>query len=87
MRENHSRAITDRFGRSAGNGLRVLESLYTHPFVDNAIVREKLRISFPAAADLINRFVEADLLVEITGQERYRVYQYFPYVRLFSDVG
>jgi Fic family protein len=87
MREEHRRNITDRFGRSAGNGLRVLESLYTHPFIDNRTVMEKLGISFPAAADLIDRFVEADLLVEITGQARYRVYQYFPYVRLFSDVG
>jgi Fic family protein len=87
MREEHRRNITDRFGRSAGNGLRVLESLYTHPFIDNRTVMEKLGISFPAAADLIDRFVEADLLVEITGQARYRVYQYFPDVRLFSDVG
>jgi len=50
-------------------------------------VMEKLGISFPAAAELIDRFVEADLLAEITGRERYRVYQYFPYVRLFSQVG
>jgi hypothetical protein len=41
---------------------------------------------FPAT-DLIDRFVEADLLTEITGQAWYRVYQYFPYGRLFSDVG
>jgi Fic family protein len=87
MREDHRRIITDRFGRSAGNGLRVLESLYTHPFIDTAAVREKLTLSFPAAAELIHRFVEAELLVEITGRERYRVYQYFPYVRLFSDAG
>jgi Fic family protein len=87
MREDHRRIITDRFGRSAGNGLRVLESLYTHPFIDTAAVRERLNLSFPAAAELIQRFVDAELLVEITGRERYRVYQYFPYVRLFSDVG
>lgn len=86
MREDHRRIITDRFGRSAGNGLRVLESLYTHPFIDTAAVRERLNLSFPAAAELIQRFVDAELLVEITGRERYRVYQYFPYVRLFSDV-
>ena len=84
MREDHRRRITDRFGRSAGNGLRILEDLYTHPFIDIAAVKEKLGISFPSAADLINRFVESDLLVEITGQERYRVWQYFPYVGLFS---
>lgn len=87
LREAHRRTVTDRFGRAAGNGLRILEGLYTHPFIDNRTVMEKLGISFPAAAELIDRFVEADLLAEITGRERYRVYQYFPYVRLFSQVG
>lgn len=87
LREKHRRLVTDRFGRTAGNGLRVLEGLYTHPFIDIAGVRAKLGLSFPAAAELIDRFVEAELLAEITGRERYRVWQYFPYVRLFSDVG
>lgn len=87
LREKHRRLVTDRFGRAAGNGLRVLEDLYTHPFIDIAGVREKLGLSFPAAAELIDRFVEAELLAEITGRERYRVWHYFPYVRLFSDVG
>jgi Fic family protein len=87
LREKHRRLITDRFGRAAGNGLRVLEGMYTHPFIDIAGVREKLGLSFPAAAELIQRFVEAELLAEITGRERYRVYQYFPYVRLFSEGG
>ncbi|WP_408988236.1 Fic family protein [Sphingomonas sp. SUN039] len=85
LREDHRRRVTDRFGRSAGNGLRVLEDLYKHPFIDNRAVMDKLGVTFPAAADLIARFVEADLLVEITGQERYRVWQYFPYVQLFSE--
>ena len=84
LREDHRRRVTDRFGRSAGNGLRVLEDLYKHPFIDNRAVMAKLGITFPAAADLITRFVDAGLLVEITGQERYRVWQYFPYVQLFS---
>ncbi len=87
LREAHRRTVTDRFGRAAGNGLRILEGLYTHPFIDNRTVIAKLGLSFPAAAELIDRFVEADLLAEITGRERYRVYQYFPYVRLFSQVG
>ena len=87
LRERHRRVITDRFGRAAGNGLRVLEGLYTHPFIDIATVRDTLGLSFPSAAELIQRFVEAELLAEITGRERYRVYQYSPYVRLFSDLG
>ena len=84
-REQDRRTITERFGRSAGNGLRILESLYRTPFVSVVQVRDRLGITFESARSLVQRFVEADLLVEITGQERYRVYQYAPYVRLFSD--
>jgi Fic family protein len=87
LRERHRRIVTDRFGRSAGNGLRVLEALYSRPYVTIAEVRQNLGLSFPAAAELIQRFVDAELLAEITGRERYRVYSYFPYVRLFSDLG
>ena len=87
LREDHRRIITDRFGRSAGNGLKILEDLYTNPYINTSIVRQKLRISFPPAIDLLQRFVDANILTEITGRERYRMYQYFPYVRLFSDVG
>jgi DNA-binding MarR family transcriptional regulator len=85
MREDHRSRITNNFGRATSNGLKILEMLYSRPFIDSNIVREKLNISFPTASDLIKRFVDADLLVEITGQDRYRVYQYFPYVRLFSE--
>lgn len=84
-REEDRRRITDGFGRAAGNGLRILESLYRSPFVSVSQVRERLGITFESARSLVQRFVDADLLVEITGQERYRVYQYAPYVRLFSD--
>jgi Fic family protein len=84
MREDHRNRITNNFGRATSNGLKILEMLYSRPYIDSNIVRETLNISFPTASDLIKRFVDAELLVEITGQDRYRVYQYFPYVRLFS---
>ncbi|MEQ1725420.1 MAG: Fic family protein [Sphingopyxis sp.] len=84
IREDHRRKITDGFGRAAGNGLRVLEGLYAHPYTDITYVHKKLGLSFPSAANLIRRFVDADLLVEITGREKYRTYQYFPYIQLFS---
>ena len=86
-READRRRITDNFGRAAGNGLRILESLYRTPHISVGQASERLGVTFQSARTLVQRFVEADLLVEITGQERYRVYQYAPYVRLFSDPG
>jgi Fic family protein len=87
LREMHRNRIMDRFGRAAGNGLRILESLYRRPYISVSQVRDMLKVSFPPASELVQRLVEADILVEITGQDRYRVYQYTPYVHLFSDPG
>lgn len=85
LREAHRSAITDGFGRAAGNGLKILEGLYRRPYVTVSQVRERLGISFPPAAELVQRMVDADILVEVTGRERYRIYQYTPYIHLFSD--
>jgi Fic family protein len=85
LRENHRHTIINDFGRAAGNGLRVLESLYKTPFTTTTSVQKLLKITFPPASNLIQRMVDADMLVEVTGQDRYRIYQYRPYVSLFSD--
>ncbi|HEY9554750.1 Fic family protein [Allosphingosinicella sp.] len=85
LREAHRSIITDTFGRAAGNGLRILEGLYKRPYVTVSQIRDRLEISFPPASELVRRFVEADILVEVTGRERYRIYQYTPYIHLFSD--
>lgn len=84
LREKDRNRITENFGRAAGNGLRILETLYRRPYITVSQVRDQLGISFPPASELVQRMVDADILVEITGQDRYRVYQYRPYVWLFS---
>jgi Fic family protein len=85
LRETHRQAIIEHFGRAAGNGLKVLESLYKTPFTTTTAVMKLLKITFPPASALIQKMIEREMLVEVTGQDRYRVYQYRPYVGLFSD--
>lgn len=85
MREAHRNAIIEKLGRAAGNGLKVLERLFRTPFVTVNGVKELLNITYPPANDLIKKLEEIGILVEVTGQDRYRVYQYRPYVALFSD--
>jgi Fic family protein len=85
LRESHRQYIIEEFGRAAGNGLKVLESLYKTPFTTTKMIQDLLGITFPPANNLIKKMVAGDLLTEVTGQDRYRVYQYRPYVSLFSD--
>lgn len=84
LREQHRTIITDHFGRAAANGHRVLESLYRRPIVSVKQVREMTRTTSPAANDLVRRFVDQHILVEITGFARNRRYRYDDYVQLFT---
>lgn len=85
LREAHRAQITERLGRAAGNGHRVLELLYERPIVSVANVRELLGCTYAGANQIVARLTDLDLLHEITGQARHRRFQYEPYVRLFTE--
>lgn len=85
LREEHRGLITEHFGRVAGNGIRVLEMLYSRPIISVNDIKELTGTTYPAANDLMNRFVHHGLLREITGQARNRRFRYDAYVRLFSE--
>lgn len=85
LREEHRTAITSGLGRAAGNGHRVLESLFDRPIVSVHDVQATNRTTFAAANALVARLVEIGVLEEITGQARHRRFRYGPYVRLFTE--
>lgn len=84
LRERHRLAITERMGRAAGNGHRVLEHLYEQPIVSVAAVRALIRTTFAGANQIVQRLVDLGVLTEITGGARHRRFRYDPYVRLFD---
>jgi Fic family protein len=85
LREEHRHAITENLGRAAGNGYCVLEHLYEHPIVSVNEVQELIGTTYPAANDLVSRFVDNGILNEITGQTRNRKFMYQSYIKLFHD--
>jgi len=85
LREQHRAVIVERFGRAAASGLKVLESLYSWPILTVNNLAEVTGTSYPAANDLMRRFVRNGLLDEITGRRRNRVFRYTAYIRIFSD--
>ena len=84
LREQHRTAIADRLGRAAGNGHRVLETLFDRPIVSVADVREVVGTSFTAANVLVARLADIGILKEMTGNARNRRFIYEPYIQLFS---
>lgn len=85
LREHHRAEITDRLGRAAANGHRVLESLFHRSIVSVAEVKELTGTTFAAANQLVARMTELGILLEITDCRRNRWFRYEPYVRLFVD--
>jgi len=85
LRESHRLAITERLGRAAGNGHKVLENLYKHPVTTVKNVQTITGTSYAAGNQLVGRFVEIGILDEITGYTRNRRFQYAPYIELFRD--
>ncbi len=85
LREEHRTAITAKLGRAAGNGHKVLESLFDRPIMAVNDVRTLTGTTYAAANTLVSRLVDAGVLREITGHARNRRFQYAPYIALFTD--
>lgn len=84
LREEHRMLIAEHFGRVAGNATQVLETLYQRPYIKVQDIQKLTKVSYPAANQLMNKFVEHGLLTEVTGQARNRQFRYGPYIDLFS---
>jgi Fic family protein len=85
VRETHRKAVTERLGRAAANGHKVLESLFDRPIVSVAGIRKLTGTTYPAANALVARLEEIGVLTEITGQARHRRFRYDSYIHLFAD--
>ena len=85
LREEHRAAITRRLGRAAGNGHKVLESLFDRPILGVKDVRDLTGTTYPAANAVVSRLVEIGVLEEVTGFARNRRFRYAPYIALFTE--
>jgi len=85
MREEFRARITERLGRAAANGQRVMDRLFDHPIVNVATVREWLGLTPAGANQIVSRLEGIGLLREITGYARNRRFVFEPYLRLFDE--
>jgi hypothetical protein len=74
------------FGQVVGNGLVVLESLFSQPIISVNKIMDLTGVSFAAANTLRGRLEDVGVLVEITGQARNRRFEYSDYVNLFASI-
>jgi Fic family protein len=74
-----------KLGRSASTTLRVYRVLCERPLVSLNHVCEQTGLSFPAAAKGMSLLENADIVREITGQQRNRVFAYHQYLSILNE--
>jgi len=72
-------------GRSASTTLRVFRVLCEHPLVTLNRICESTGLSFPAAAKGMQQLIQLDIVMEITGQQRNRVFAYHHYLSILNE--
>jgi Fic family protein len=72
-------------GRGAPTALQVHEALQREPVTTIPRLVARTRLSVPGATAALERLIAIDLVKEMTGRQRNRVYSYVPYVSLLSE--
>ena len=77
--------INSGFGRRSNSALTLLNILFQNPVttIDNAA--KKCSLSYKAANDLVRIMYEKQMVKEMTGQSRNRIFIFQPYLDIFND--
>ncbi len=70
-------------GKRATTAHKALQLLYSKPMIEATDFEKALEISTPTANTLIQTLVDKKILIEITGQQRGRMYAFERYLNLF----
>lgn len=85
LKEKHRQLLLSNMNRRSGNAINLLETLYFKPIVSVENVQEIIELSYPNANQLVKDLCDLELLEEITGQKRNRVFAYQPFLDVFKD--
>ena len=72
-------------GKAAPTALKLIDLLYKRPYVTISIVAKELSISSPAAAKAVNNLVGSDILKEVSGKKRDRIFLYETYLAIIRE--
>ena len=70
-------------GKRVGSAREALNILYQKPVLEASELAAALDISIPTANSLIKALIDKNILIEVTGQQRGRVYAFERYLKLF----
>ncbi len=84
LKESTEALIKQKAGRRADSAMILLAHLFKNPVVKVKEVKEICSLSSKAANDLVSMFINLNILKEISGQTRYRIFVFTKYLDLFK---
>lgn len=85
LRERDRARIGETFGRRAHQAMALLDEMFKRPIINAKAVQTMLGISQPTASGLVRDLESLDILTEVTGRQRFRVFAYREYLALFPE--
>jgi Fic family protein len=86
LRDQDRELIASRLAKRAPNGLALLDHLFRQPVVSAKTVERFIDVSQPTASAIVRDLEGIGILKETTGKQRYRLFAYDRYLRLFPGV-
>ena len=83
LRQKHLALIRKQAVNQA-NATGLLDYLFEQPIVTARLVEERLGCAYMTADKLLKQFAELKIVKETTGGQRYRQFEYLPYLALFE---
>ena len=77
--------INGSFGRRSPNAHLLLKHLFQTPVTTIDAASRLCGLSFKSTSDLIAKMQEHDILKEVTGQQRNRLFVFEPYIKIFEN--
>jgi Fic family protein len=84
LRQKHLASVRKQAVNQA-NAIGLLDYLFEQPIVTARLVEERLGCAYMTADKLLKQFSELKIVQETTGGQRYRRFEYSPYLELFDQ--
>lgn len=86
LKTSYEEKIHAEFGRRSHNANRLLQELFVKPVITVNQAMEVIGLSYNAANSLISQFIEKNILKELTGFSRNRIFLFNEYLNEFNRI-
>ena len=84
LKQRLTKKIHNESGSRSSNNLRLFEKLFQTPFIRMEDIRVELSVSIATAKNIVDDLVRVEILKELTGNKRNRLFVFQPYLTLLK---